>query len=215
MEGIIIQKESKTEPDDLKRQVDLLIKLVAEMESVATRAETVAARESEQLKENLVAKMTVLEAQLREKEEILRTRDSAIRELEENLDVKVRDLEGQLREKEGLLVGRDLQLEKLESKMDALVEELSQIRGDKERMSSETERLRSEVKERKLLLAKAETEEWRSIGRRNSWKRRLAGLGIFVQGPVGKQGANHTTAEQEANEPTWSVDFTKGVEPQN
>ena len=180
--------------EDFCSEVEVLINLMTEMNAVNEQASL---------------------EELSKSEEMLQAKDSAIRELEERLGAKVYDLESQLREKEGLLINHEAQLEMLKSEMGALVEEMTQLRRDKDRMSSESERLESELTEKKLLLAKAETEEWRSIGRRNLWRRRLGSLGIFIKGPIGKQQENNTAKKPEEKELSWSIDFTEEVEQKN
>jgi hypothetical protein len=59
---------------------------------------------------------------------------------------------------------------------------MSQIGKDKDRMISEIARLNAELKEKKLILAKQEQEEWQSIGWRNGLKRKLGKLGSRFAG---------------------------------
>ena len=117
--------------------------------------------------------------ELSKSEEILQTKDSTMRELEERFGTKIHDLESQLREKEEFLKSRDGELETLRTEIHAFAGQVNEMEALKERWLSEMDRLTYELHKRKLLLAKAETEEWRSIGRRNLWKRRLASLSIF------------------------------------
>ena len=49
-------------------------------------------------------------------------------------------------------------------------------------MISEIARLNAELKEKKLILAKQEREEWQSIGWRNELKRKLGKLGSRFAG---------------------------------
>ena len=138
-----------------------------------------------------------------------------MRELEERFGTKVHDLESQLREKDKFLKSRDGELETLRTEIHAFAGQVNEMEALKERWLSEMDRLTYELHKRKLLLAKAETEEWRSIGRRNLWRRRLGSLGIFIKGPIGKQQENNTAKKPEEKELSWSIDFTEEVEQKN
>jgi len=125
------------------------------------------------------AKIATLQAQLRDKEELVQAKDAALRELEARLGAQIHSLENRVWEKEELLVGCEAQLKALESRMSVFVEEMKRSDRDRERMSGEIEKLTSELKQKKLSFAKTEIEEWRSIGRQNWWKRKLGSLGKF------------------------------------
>ena len=75
--------------------------------------------------------------------------ESAIKGLEDSVSTKMYDLENQVK---------------------ALLEENLKVQ---ERMSAEIEKLRSELKEKKILLAAYEKAAWRSIGRPKFWRRIL------------------------------------------
>ena len=126
------------------------------------------------------AEIAVLQAQLREKEDLLQAKDTAFKELEQGLTARVYDLENRLREKDELLLSRDAELREHRSKEDFLMEELTQMRTDKDRISLENDKLQAELKEKKLLVAKLEQKEWHSVGQRKSLKRRLGKLGKFL-----------------------------------
>ena len=102
---------------------------------------------------------------------------------ERALSTKILDLENQLRDKEELLGTRDDQVEVLRSQMDALTEQMTDMRKRNERLSSEIERLIFELKQKQIRLAKIERADWRSLARRNLWRRAFAGLCSFMQKP--------------------------------
>lgn len=122
------------------------------------------------------AEFTTLQAQLAEKDAALQAKDAALKLLEESLMAQVRDLERQVTEKDELLLGREAELKTLRSEADAVMAEMTEIRNEKDRMFLETVKLASELKEKKLALAQLEKDEWRSIGQRNSLKRRFGKL---------------------------------------
>jgi chromosome segregation ATPase len=127
-------------------------------------------------KESSGTEIVTLQAQLMEKEAALQAKDTALRQMEESLMGRVRDLEGQVREKDALLLSCEAELRTLRSQADAVMAEMAEIRNEKDRMFLETVKLTSELKEKKLALAKLEKDEWRSIGQRNSLKRRFGKL---------------------------------------
>ena len=100
---------------DLKSTINLFMNWMDERESAYRRAET------------------LLQNELRRKEEMLEARDSTIKELKENLNAKIHDLRNQPSEKEDLLKSRDGQLEQLRSKVNALTRPLTEIESAKER----------------------------------------------------------------------------------
>jgi len=78
--------------------------------------------------------------------------------------------------------GTEAELHSLKFRLENLSEQMSQIGKDKDRMISEIARLNAELKEKKLILAKQEREEWQSIGWRNELKRKLGKLGARFSG---------------------------------
>jgi DNA anti-recombination protein RmuC len=137
------------EIDELK---EILVGWLDKIESGLQEAEGLAAAEAQRvqaLKETVKTKVDTLETRLREKDEILSARDSALKELEEGFAAKIRDFENQLREKE---------------------EENSKL---KERMSAEIEKVKSELLEKKILLAQIERQELRSMEQAEKWMKRL------------------------------------------
>src|SRR5499427_3083406 len=69
----------------------------------------------------------LLQEEVRRKEEVLQTKDVAIKELEEVLNAKVHAVESHLREKEELLKSRDGQLQALRSEVTALTERMTEM----------------------------------------------------------------------------------------
>ena len=77
-------------------------------------------QEIQEMEERFEAERADLQAQLREKEEILHATGSDFEGLEENLSAKIHELESQVREKEELLDLRDDELKVVKSKMRTL-----------------------------------------------------------------------------------------------
>lgn len=116
--------------EDLKSTINLFMNWMDERESAYRRAET------------------LLQNELRRKEEMLEARDSTIKELKENLNAKIHDLRNQPSEKEDLLKSRDRQLEELRSKVNAL-RPLTEIESAKERAET---LLQDELRRRQEML---------------------------------------------------------------
>src|SRR5215470_2799878 len=93
----------------LRSEVTVLTERMAEIESVNKQAES------------------LLQEEVRRKEEVLQAKDVAIKELEEGLNAKVHAVESHLSEKEELLKSRDGQLEALRSEVTALTERMAEI----------------------------------------------------------------------------------------
>src|SRR5215469_13871357 len=93
----------------LRSEVTVLTERMAEIESVNKQVQG------------------LLQEEVRRKEEVLQTKDVAIKELEEVLNAKVHAVESHLREKEELLKSRDGQLEALRSEVTALTERMAEI----------------------------------------------------------------------------------------
>ncbi len=73
------------------------------MESATQQAQAEAAVQAKQIRESSQAELSALQAQLSEKEQLLQTKQTAVRELEHTLSAKVQELEAQLKEKVALL----------------------------------------------------------------------------------------------------------------
>jgi chromosome segregation ATPase len=117
--------------DDFRAGIDLLNNLMTEMESAHQCAESLLLRE------------------LRKKEEILETKDSAVRQLEDTLNAKIQDSGSSLNEREALLKSRDAQLEGLKSELNVLAGRLAEAVSAKERVETS---LRDELKRREELI---------------------------------------------------------------
>jgi len=122
------------------------------------------------------AEIAALQAQLMEKDELLEAKGAALKEVEESLTARIYDLESQVRDKDELLRSREAELAAIRSEVDVLMEEMTRVLTEKDRISSEVDKLTFELKEKKVALAKLEEEEWRSIGQRNTFKRRFGRL---------------------------------------
>ena len=119
------------EVNDLKSKIDGQMKQVAELELAVQKVKVEAASQAERaenLSESFKAKISALEAQLRDTEEIVRKQESTIKGLEKNLTDKVQDFESRVRNKEELLAGRDAEISDLKSQLKLLtkgIEEMS------------------------------------------------------------------------------------------
>ena len=83
-----------------------LLSNIERMHALLLRAKFTASHEAQQyeeLRQMGEAKVGMLEAQLRETEETLRTKESAIRQLQESLTARIQEMEHQLTEKEDLM----------------------------------------------------------------------------------------------------------------
>jgi chromosome segregation ATPase len=115
------------EVNDLKSKIDGQMKQVAELELAVQKVKVEAASQAERA-ELLSESFAVLEAQLRDTEEIVRKQESTIKGLEKNLTDKVQDFESRVRNKEELLAGRDAEISDLKSQLKLLtkgIEEMS------------------------------------------------------------------------------------------
>ena len=119
---------------------------------------------------------------LREKEKLLQASEIARQEMASSQQAELRDMKSQLTEKDELLLRRQAELHSLKFRLENLSAEMSQIGKDKDRMISEVARLNAELKEKKLILAQQERDEWQSIGWRNGLKRKLGKLGSRFAG---------------------------------
>jgi chromosome segregation ATPase len=125
--GMLQPKLSEKE-ELLKRRDEELERLASEVNDLTARlAEMEAAKERAD---------SLLQSELRRKEEMLQLRDSAARELKENLSAKIRDLGTQLGEKEELLKTREGQLEALRFEVNALMARLAEIESAYKRVES-------------------------------------------------------------------------------
>jgi chromosome segregation ATPase len=118
------------EINNLKSNLDVLVKEVAESETTLKRAKAEAATEASraaQLTESFNAKMAVLEAEIRDTKEIVRGKEATITALEQKLAAKIQDFEKELRNKETLLAGRDAEINDLKSKLEVLTGKIQEM----------------------------------------------------------------------------------------
>jgi chromosome segregation ATPase len=119
----------RNEIDDLKSQIDAAAKQVTEFEQAIQQAKGEIARQAkraEQITASSNAKITTLEAQLRENQEILRRKDSTIKGLEPNV-AKIQNLESQLRAKEKDLADRNREVNDLKAEVKRLTKGITGI----------------------------------------------------------------------------------------
>lgn len=143
---------------------------------------------AEEIRGSLRTKGTGPEHQIKQKQTVVPPKESSTKELHDNLSAKIHRLESRLLEREALLKMCEKELKYLQSRMVARLQassrapsekaqprqagqnSLIQARGEisrvREQMSAEMERLKAELKEKKILLAEIERNEWHSRGLR-------------------------------------------------
>ena len=125
--------DSSTLLQDLEELEKILLSRISRMTSAAKQVELAATREvkdAQQTKEHLMARVTALETQLKEKDETLQAKDSVIvnlLSLKESLHAQIHDWANKAAEKEGLLQIRDTQIRNLKSKLEALVDRMGRM----------------------------------------------------------------------------------------
>ena len=130
---LLKDNNSLTLLQELEELEKILLSRIIRMASALKQIELAAAREvkdAQQSKERLMAQVSALETQLRERDETLQAKDSVIVGLisqRESFDAKIQDLANQVAEKEGLLQIRDRQIKDLKFKMKALVDRMARI----------------------------------------------------------------------------------------
>jgi chromosome segregation ATPase len=111
------------EINDLKSNVDVLVKQVTELGIAIKQAKAEVATEAnrvEQLTESSNTKIAASESQIRDLKEIVRGKESTIQGLEQNLTAKSQRFENELKNKEKLLAGRDVEINDLKSQLKLL-----------------------------------------------------------------------------------------------
>jgi chromosome segregation ATPase len=111
------------EVNDLNSKIDALGKQITELNAAIEKSKVEAGDEvkrAQNLAESATAKVTALEAQLRDKEEVVRAKESSLKSLEQNLTAKIEDLESQIKNKEQLLTDRDRQVSDLNTQLATL-----------------------------------------------------------------------------------------------
>ena len=126
-EGLLEVRDAELK--DLKSKTDLLGERISRIEYVVKQAESAAGEveHAKQVSEGLRAEVAALQAQLREKEEAVRAKESTVHGLEEGLSAQLKDLENQVKEKEGLLGVRDAELKGLKTEMDGFGEQMARM----------------------------------------------------------------------------------------
>ena len=115
---------------DLKSSIDVQLKQKGDLESAIEKAQQEAAshaKRAEQLAEISRIKISALESQLREKEELGRQNESTINGLEQKLTAKIQDFESLVRDKEEQLAGRDAEIKDLKSWLKLLTKGIGQM----------------------------------------------------------------------------------------
>jgi chromosome segregation ATPase len=149
-----LESRSK-EANDLKSKIDALGKQITQSESAIQQAKTETANEAkraQQLVESSNGKIAALEAQVKDREAIIRAKESALKSLEQRLNAKVQALESLVKNKDTLLTDQDRHIRDLSSQLATLT---NGIRG----MSSffkEAEVLTQELKREKEKPANAQ-----------------------------------------------------------
>jgi len=171
------ERESEGAPQELaaKPVEEELTARIRQLESRLEEEESLLAERSaalDAMKADAAA-ATVLETQLRDKDNLLNAKDIAFRELEECLNARIVNLQNQLKAQQEITASREGELNATRELLNARYEEKLQSEEISERIAKETARLISEQREAKLALAKVEMDEWHFIGRRNAWKRAL------------------------------------------
>jgi myosin heavy subunit len=118
------------EINDLKSNVDVLVKQVTELEIAIKQAKAEAATEAdraEQLTKTFNTKIAALEAQLSETKEIVGGKETTIKVLEQNFAAKIQELEKQISNKEKLLAGGDAEINDLKAKLQALTGKIKEM----------------------------------------------------------------------------------------
>jgi len=116
--------------NDLKSGLDVQLKQKIDLESAIEKAKQEAAsrvKRAEQLAEISRIKISALESQLREKEELGRQNESTIEGLEQKLTAKLQDFESLVRDKEEQLAGRDAEINDLKSWLKLLTKGIGQM----------------------------------------------------------------------------------------
>ena len=116
--------------NDLKSSIDVQLKQKGDLESAIEKAKEEAAshaKRAEQLAEISRIKISALESQLREKEELGHQNESTINGLEQKLAAKIQEFESLVRDKEEQLAGRDAEIKDLKSWLKLLTKGIGQM----------------------------------------------------------------------------------------
>jgi hypothetical protein len=119
-----------SEISDIKSKLDGQVKQIGELELAIEQARQEAARHvkrAEHLAESSRTSIAVLESQLKEKEELVRQKDSTIRDLDEKLNAQIQEFESLMKDKEALLAGRNSVINDLRSQLNVLTNGIGQM----------------------------------------------------------------------------------------
>jgi chromosome segregation ATPase len=148
---------------DIENHANRLLNLLNELRSFADDACDAVLREAEcadRVEETMEAEINGLREQIREKEESLQARETALAQFEETAKAKYAELEGRIQDQEVQLNNRDIQSQHLASERDFLVDRLKEAELAAEQAEARehqfTERLEAEFTDLKLQLAKRE-----------------------------------------------------------
>jgi len=118
------------EINDYQSKVDDNVKQIDELELANRKTQEEAAshaKRAEDLAESFQAKITALESQLKEKEQLTRQKDSTIKELEQKLAAKVQEFESMAKDKQDLLTRRDAEINDLKSQLKRLTKGIGEM----------------------------------------------------------------------------------------
>jgi hypothetical protein len=118
------------EINDLKSKTDSQLKQIGDLQAALQKGAAEAASQAqraEDLTKNLKDKIAGLESQLRDRDDILERKESAIKRLEQNLNAKIGDLESRIAGKDKLLAGRDAEINALKSQLKVLTKGIGQM----------------------------------------------------------------------------------------
>jgi hypothetical protein len=114
----------------LTSNLDRQTKQIVELESAVQAAKADAtgqATRAEELAQSLRTNIAGLEAQLRDRDDIIRIKDATIKGMEENLNAKIADLQTQLLAKVELVTVQDTEIQTLKSQLKTLTRGLEQM----------------------------------------------------------------------------------------
>ena len=135
LQSVVKKKEEALESRDsevnaLKSKIDVLAGQVTHLELAIQQAKGEVASEAqhgEQVIEGLKANVTVLEAKLKETEDIVNRTTVASQKMEESLGIEIRDLQSVVKKKEEALESRDSEVNDLKSKIDVLAGQVTHL----------------------------------------------------------------------------------------
>lgn len=111
------------EISDVKSKMDVLGKQISQSELAIQQAKAETASETkraQELAESFNAKIAALDAQVKDREAIVRAKDSALKSVEQRLTAKVQALEGLVKNKDTVLTDQDRQIKDLSTQLATL-----------------------------------------------------------------------------------------------